>query len=174
VTAEGSAIYESRAIAKYLASRYGFTHLLPPATDLEATARFDQAQCVEMCYFSDHAGRVSFEKFVKPLFGGTTDEQAVAEAVKKLEYHFDICDGQLGKPGQEYMAGPTFSLVDIYYIPLVARLLDCGYGDIIMSRENVKNWWSRCTARPAIAKFLEERLKPDDIKKRLEARKAAS
>jgi len=173
-TSDGVTLYESRAIAKYLASRYGFTHLLPQATDPLATARFDQAQSVEMCYFADHAGKVSFEKFVKPIFGGVTDEQAVEGAVKAIEKHFDIHDGLLGKPGQQYMAGDTFSLVDIYYIPQVARLFDLGYGDIITSRANIKSWWERCMARPVTAKFVEGMPKKEAVMKKFEARKEAS
>lgn len=174
VMSNGFTLYESRVIGKYLAVRYGFTNLLPPPTDLEATARFEQAKSVEMCHFSDPVGKLSWETFVKPVMGLVTDEEVVATARKALEKHFDICNDLLGKPGQEYMAGPTFSLVDINYIPNVARMFDRGHGDIVMSRANVKGWWERCMARPATAKFVDEMPKFDDIMKNIEAAKAAS
>ena len=171
VMSDGFTIYESRAIGKYFAAKYGFTHLLPPPADLEAVARFDQAHSVEMCYFSDPVGKFSWETFIKPIVGLVTDEEVVAVAVKAMEKHLDICDETLGK--REYMAGPGFSLVDINYIPNVARVFDRGRGDIITSRPNVKAWWERCLARPATAKFVDEMPKFDQIMKMIEARKAA-
>jgi len=174
VMSDGFTFYESRAIGKYLAARYGFTDLLPPPADLAAVARFDQAQSAEMCYFSTPVGKLQWEAYVKPIMGLVTDEEIVAVARKGMERHFDICDETLGTPGREYMAGSTFSLVDINYIPNVARVFDVGHGDIITSRPNVKAWWERCLARPATAKFVDEMPKFDQIMKMVEARKAAS
>jgi glutathione S-transferase len=65
------------------------------------------------------------------------------------------------------MAGETFSLVDLYYIPLVARLFDIGDNDIIESTPNVKGWWERCMARPAVVDHVATVPKLQDIQKRL-------
>jgi len=55
---------------------------------------------------------------------------------------------------KDYMAGNDFTLVDIYYIPLIQRLFACGYEDIIVSREAVSAWWDRCVNRRAIQRML--------------------
>ena len=152
-TAEGFTLYESRAICKYLATKYSFP-LLPPASDFEATAQFDQGQSVEMLYFSDPAGRIVFEKFAKKLIGLPCDEAVVFASLQSLAAFFDIAEQLLRK--RSYMAGNEFTLVDIYYIPLIRRLFACGYGEIITGREEVNAWWNRCMGRPAIKNMLAD------------------
>lgn len=150
-TAEGFTLYESRAICRYLTTQYSFP-LLPADSDVEATALFDQAQSTEMLYFAEPAGRIAFEKFAKRFMGLPPDEIAVSNALRSVEMFFDVADGLLRK--KEYMAGSNFTLVDIYYIPLIQRLFACGYGNVIVSRKFVSAWWNRCISRPAIKKLL--------------------
>lgn len=60
------------------------------------------------------------------------------------------------------MAGKEFTLVDVYYIPLVKRLGACGYMELVSSRPAVKAWWERCVNRPGIKALLaadEEKMK---------------
>lgn len=149
--AEGFTLYESRAICKYLATKYSFP-LLPPNSDVEATALFDQAQSTEMLYFAEPAGKIAFEKFAKRFMGLPPDEALVSDALQSVELFFDIAERLLHL--KDYMAGNEFTLVDIYYIPLIQRLFGCGYGGIITSREAVSAWWNRCVNRPAIQSIL--------------------
>jgi glutathione S-transferase len=148
---DGFTLYESRAICKYLAQKYAIT-LLPAATDLEACARFDQAQSTEMLYFADPAGKIGFEKIAKKFLGLPTDEAVVSEAARALEGYFDIAERLLQK--SDYMASDSFSLVDIYYVPVMRFLLAFGYKDLVDGHEAVSAWWSRCISRPAIQKML--------------------
>ncbi|OKL64218.1 hypothetical protein UA08_01029 [Talaromyces atroroseus] len=148
---DGFTLYESRAICKYIAKKYSFP-LLPPDSDVEAAALFDQAQCTEMSYFAEPAGRIAFEKFVKKFIGLPPNEAVVLDALRSVEMFFDVAERLLHD--REYMAGNDFTLVDIYYIPLIQRLFVCGYGDIIVSREAVSAWWERCMNRPAIQRML--------------------
>jgi glutathione S-transferase len=131
--------------------KYAFP-LLPADSNLEAAALFDQAQCVEMVYFSEPAGRIAFEKFAKKFMGLPPNDAVVSDALKSVEMFFDIAEDLLHD--KDYMAGNNFTLVDIYYIPLIQRLFACGYGDIIVSRNAVSAWWNRCVNRPAIQRML--------------------
>jgi glutathione S-transferase len=144
---KGFNLYESRAICKYLAKKYCFS-LLPPDSDVEAAALFDQAQSIEMLYFAEPAGRITFEKFVKKFMGLPPNETVVSDALRLVETYLDVAEGLLQH--RNYMAGKDFTLVDIFYIPLVRRLFVCGYGEIILSRKAVCAWWDRCINRPAI------------------------
>ena len=150
-TADGFTLYESRAICKYLATKYSFP-LLPPNSDVEATALFDQAQCAETLYFAEPAGRIAFEKFAKRFMGLPCNDAVVSDALRSVEAFFDVAERLLQR--KEYMAGNDFTLADIYYIPLIQRLFACGYGDIIVSRQAVSAWWDRCVNRPAIERML--------------------
>lgn len=148
---EGFTLYESRAICKYLAKKYSFP-LLPPDTDVEAAALFDQAESTELLYFADPAGKIAFEKFAKKFMGLPADEAVVAGALKSVDAFFDVAERLLQQ--KDYMAGKDFSLADIYYIPLIQRLFACGYGNVVLSRKAVSAWWDRCINRPAIQKLV--------------------
>ncbi|ORY60943.1 glutathione S-transferase domain-containing protein [Pseudomassariella vexata] len=148
---DGFIIYESRAICKYLARKYSFP-LLPPDSDVEATALFDQAQSEEILYFADPAGKIAFEKFGKRFMGLPPDEVVVSGALRSVEAFFDVAERLLQH--KDYMAGKNFTLADIYYIPLIQRLFASGYGDVILSRKAVSAWWDRVINRPAISKLL--------------------
>jgi glutathione S-transferase len=150
-SAEGFTLYESRAICKYLATKYSLP-LLPLDRDIEAAAQFDQAQSTEILYFAEPAGRISFEKFAKRFMGLPSNDTVVADALRSVEAFFDVAERLLRE--KDYMAGNDFTLIDIYYIPLIQRLFACGYGHIIFSRESVSAWWDRCMNRPAIQKML--------------------
>lgn len=52
------------------------------------------------------------------------------------------------------MAGDEFTLVDIFYIPLIRRLFACGYGDLILRHGVVNAWWNQCMSRLAIKKLF--------------------
>ncbi|GJD02929.1 glutathione S-transferase [Colletotrichum higginsianum] len=148
---DGFTLYESRAIGKYLAKKYSFP-LLPSDSDAEAAALFDQAQSVETLYFADPAGRIGYEKFVKKFIGLPADEAVVSAALRSVEAFFDVAERALQH--SDYMAGKDFTLVDINYIPLVQRLVACGYGDVILGRKAVQAWWDRVVNRPAIQQLL--------------------
>ena len=84
--------------------------------------------------------------------GLPANDAVVSDALQLVEKFFDVADRLLQR--KDYMAGEDFTLVDIYYIPLVQRLFACGYGDVILSRKVVSAWWARCIDRPAIQKML--------------------
>ena len=102
---------------------------------------------------AEPAAKIAFEKFVKKFMGLPTDEAAVNSAVKSLELFLDVTEKLLSE--RAYMAGDDFSLIDIYYIPLVERLFLCGYKDLIMEKRNVSAWYQRCISRTAIRDFLK-------------------
>lgn len=105
-----------------------------------------------MLYFADPAGKIGFEKFVKKFMGLPADEAVVSGALRAVETFFDVAERLLQQ--KDYMAGKDFTLIDIYYIPLIKRLFACGYGDVILSHKAVSAWWDRCINRPAIQKLL--------------------
>ncbi|EKV09401.1 Glutathione S-transferase [Penicillium digitatum PHI26] len=59
-------LYESRAIARYLALQYGKGRLMPSASNLRATALFEQAASTELTSFDPAANRLVFEELFKP------------------------------------------------------------------------------------------------------------
>src|ERR1700730_6213349 len=144
---DGFTLYESRAICKFLTAHLGLPYL-PPASDSKSRALFDQAESAEACHFCPAAGAISYQKFLKPIVGQETDEVLVDTKRKELERHLDVVDGIL--KGQEYMVGRSFGLVDIFYILMVDRMMQCGLGELVTNRPNVEAGWERCMGRPAV------------------------
>jgi glutathione S-transferase len=105
-----------------------------------------------MLYFAEPAGTIAFEKFSKSFMGLPPDDAVVSNALRSVEMLFDIAERLLYH--KDYMTGYDFTLIDIYYIPLIRRLFACVYGDILVSREAVSAWWDRCMNRPAIQRML--------------------
>jgi glutathione S-transferase len=132
--------------------KYSFP-LLPPSSDPEAVALFEQAQSVEMVYFAEPSGKITFEKFVKKFMGMPPNDAIVSSALQSLETFLDVAEDLL--QNRDYMAGNEFSLVDIYYVPQINRLFACGYGNVIVDRKAVNTWWERVVNRPAIKKMLD-------------------
>jgi glutathione S-transferase len=108
---------------------------------------------VETSYFADPAGKIGFELVAKKRMGLPPNENVVVESLKSLEAFLNVAEKLLQQ--NEYAAGKQFTLVDIYYIPLVQRLFVCGYGEVITKRKAVNAWWERIVNRPAIAQLLK-------------------
>lgn len=153
VMQDGFTLYESRAICKYLTMKYSFP-LLPAPTDLEAGALVEQAQSVEMSYFAEPVAKIQFERTVKKFMGLPADEAAVSSALKALEAYLDIAEKLLSE--KEYMAGKEYTLVDVFYVPLIERLIAGNFGEIISSRKNVNAWWQRCSSRSAVKSIYKD------------------
>lgn len=59
-------LYESRAIARYLAMRYGQGKLVPDVWDIRNMALLEQAASIELATFDPVANRLVFEETFKP------------------------------------------------------------------------------------------------------------
>lgn len=105
-----------------------------------------------MVYFTEPAGKLAFEKFVKKFMGLPANEVVVSEALQSLETFFDIAERLLQQ--REYMAGNDFTLADINYIPAIQRVSALGHGDLIVRRPAVNAWWGRCMNRPAVKTMI--------------------
>lgn len=168
----GAAIYESRAIAKFLARVHPeqFASLVPDPSDPLAIAQFEQAEQTEIAYFSEPMGKIAYEMFYKQLFGAEADMAVVEKERKSIAKHLDVCEKELA--GGKYMAGKEYGLVDIFYVPFFMKMFDCGMTEEVETRPNVKAWWERVKGRPVVAKFLAESPTLEMYKKMMAEKKA--
>ena len=122
--ADGFELFESHAIARYIASLGSGPELIP--TEPKAYAKFEQAASIEYSHFNPIASKIACEKLFKKYYGAETDEKRVEELVGQLEGKLDGYEAILNK--QKYLAGNvrTFSskheIVDAD-APLVCRTL---------------------------------------------------
>ncbi|KAF9534044.1 glutathione S-transferase [Crepidotus variabilis] len=151
---DGFILYESRAIALYIATKYpdqGTKGLVP--TDPKANALFHQAVYVEVTHFDDPAAKVTFEKNVKPkYFKGPVDEAYIEKLSNTLDAKLSVYDKILEK--QKYLAGEELTLADLYHLPYGVQLAPIGIKNLV-EKPNVSRWF----------KELEERKSWLDVKK---------
>ncbi|AGP32591.1 glutathione S-transferase [Sorangium cellulosum] len=141
-------LYESRAIIRYLDQKLPGPSLTP--TELRAKALMDQWLSVEQSYFSTPAVKIAFQRVFYPMRGQQSDESVVEAAKAEVARTLDVADKALA--GQEYLAGSTYSLADISWMPYLHCLVISKVEDLINDRPNVAAWWKRISARPAWAK----------------------
>ncbi|PPQ82542.1 hypothetical protein CVT25_007151 [Psilocybe cyanescens] len=143
---DGFILYESRAIAQYIAMKYqdqGTQGLIP--NDLKSYARFQQAASTETSYFNDLAGTVLMERIFKPMFLNIEgDQKLIEDSLSKLAANLDVYETILSK--QKYLGGDEVTLADLYHLPC-GTLLPAAGSDVIESRPNVARWFKELSSR---------------------------
>ena len=143
---DGFTMYESRAIIRYLDAKLPGTKLTP--SDLPSLGRMEQWLSVEQSYFSPGALAIVMELMFKALRGGGAPDMAkVAKGRDESARALDAVDRALMT--QAYLAGDTFSLADISWLPYLQYLAATPHGTLITERPHVKAWWQRISTRPS-------------------------
>lgn len=120
----GFVLFESRAVARYVVAKAGATTLLPPESDLQAHALFEQAASIEVVNFSPHAATIIVQRLAAPMRGGTTDEARVCEAIDALSSRLEGYERMLGK--RRFLAGERLTIADLFHLPLGSLLATAG------------------------------------------------
>ncbi|CAI7932813.1 unnamed protein product [Closterium sp. NIES-54] len=152
---DGECIWESRAIMRYLADKYGAergVNLL--GKDALERGRVNQWIETEVNAYTPEAITIAFERVFKRFRQlGEPDEEKVAASTKKLEKILDVYEKHL--EGREYLVGDSLTLADLTHLPVTEHLKTAGVGDLFDSRPNLKAWLSRLYSRSAWKKVNE-------------------
>ena len=140
-------MYESRPIARYLATASAdkSPSLIPPTSDLPATARFEEGLAVEANIFDADVTQLFFQRSHAVLMGLPKDQAAIEKSRKGIAATLKVVDGILAK--QKYMGGNTFTLADIAFMPEFLALGVTGEDEAVKSNPNVNRWWDEVSAR---------------------------
>ncbi|RBR16339.1 hypothetical protein FVER53590_05934 [Fusarium verticillioides] len=137
---------ESRAIARYLADRYGgLDNKLIPDGEV-AKAKFEEAASIELTSFDAIANPLAFEAYFKSQFMNQEPKELVVKDLKvKLKRVLRLLDQKLST--QPFMAGETVTLVDFFYVPYMHYLQDGVWPTILDAHANLLTWWSQMKGR---------------------------
>lgn len=140
-------VFESRAIARYIADKFisQGTDLL--GSTLEERAIINQWAEVECHQFNPPIQALVREKVILPRYGLKGDDAKAAENAQQLGKVLDIYEAHLAH--SQYLAGDKFSLADLSHLPYTQMLWPAGYSELIQSRPNVNAWWERISSRPS-------------------------
>ena len=145
-------IYESRAIARYIADKFDKTGKLYPA-DARKRAVIEQWISVETSYYNA-AEKLVGELFFKPVFYKIQpDATVVAAEDVRLHEALAVLNKRLGE--SKFLAGEDFTVADIVYMPYTGYLLQIAqYANVLDKYENVARWWKDISGRAAWQKVL--------------------
>ncbi|KAL3480498.1 glutathione S-transferase, partial [Aspergillus californicus] len=147
-------IFESRAIAQYIAIKYRGqgTELSPPETDLAAYALYQQALSIEQSYFDPIVSQIAYEKVFKERKGlGTTDEARVKTLLGQLDVALQGYERVLSK--QPYLAGDNVTLADLHHLPYGVFVERFGFAEILDKYPATRKWWESLKARQSWKKL---------------------
>jgi glutathione S-transferase len=145
-------IFESRAIARYIVNKWA-----SEGTDLTGKTAAEKALTdtwleVEGQNYNPPISTIVAQKFFSPMYGGTTDEQVVADQTAKLEKVLAVYDAHLAK--HEYLNGSSYSLADLSHLPYTEYYINKADGEAVFKKyPNVWAWWERISSRPTWKKL---------------------
>ena len=146
-------LFESHAIARYLAEKH-HAESLYPSKDLKKRALVEQWISVNQ---ADQAPIVDIvvEFIFVPLFHGRQgDSTKVPTLTQRLNALLDILEAQLKTT--KYLTGDDFTLADLVWLPFGTYLLASpGFETAFAGHPHVKAWWQACTSRPSWKKVTQ-------------------
>lgn len=143
-------MFESRAIARYIALKHG-AKTLYPIDEPQQAALVEQWLSVNQSNNGPVFETFS-EYFVKPLRSLTPDASRIDEFKLKMDPYLTILDNQLAKT--RYLAGENYTLADLSFVSMTRTVLACdGFGNTFDKYPNLKRWWSEISERKAWKKI---------------------
>jgi glutathione S-transferase len=139
---DGFVLFESRAICRYLDEKLGGPKL--HGSDLKSRALIEQWISVETSNFTPAAMKIIMSAFFGPMMGKSVDEAVVNAGREGVKRCVEVMERQLGKT--QYVAGDSFSIADIGFLPYITYLMAAKQGDLFES-PNVAAWWNRVSTR---------------------------
>ncbi|XP_021740826.1 glutathione S-transferase-like [Chenopodium quinoa] len=145
-------LFESRAITKYLTYAYKSKGTALVFEDLKQKAIRSVWMEVEALQFDPPARTLTWEIFLKGMFGMETDMAIVEENKAKLAKVLDVYEARLGE--SKYLGGEIFTLVDLHHLPQLHMLMGTRVKKIFEERPCVSAWCKDILARPAWEKTV--------------------
>jgi glutathione S-transferase len=153
---DGFLLYETPVINRYLDRRLSGPRLTPE--DPREAARMEQLMHVGDAYFLAPGQDLILELLFRKYLGGEPNTSAIAKGREAIQKPLDVIDETLGST--PYLAGKSFSLADIHWMPQLEYLHRVGEGESIARRRHLSAWWNRVSERPTWQKVARSGPQP--------------
>lgn len=137
---DGFALYESRAICRYIDDKAG--RKLSPG-DARGRAVMEQWISIETSNFTPHAMKFIFQH----VFQRPQESSVLENAQKQLDVAMPILDAHLAK--NPFFAGSAFSLADISFMPYFEYAMATPLKATLTGAPHVAAWWNKVSERPS-------------------------
>lgn len=141
-------LFESRAISRHVLRKYKRGG--GGGGSLEEAAMVDVWLEVGAHQYEPAAAQIVRQCVILPMIGGARDQRVVDEHVERLREVLRVYDARLGE--RDYLAGDAASLADLAHFGFTHYLMATEYAALVEEKANVKAWWERLAARPAVRK----------------------
>eukprot|EP01118_Nematostelium_gracile_P013782 TRINITY_DN5247_c0_g1_i3.p1 TRINITY_DN5247_c0_g1~~TRINITY_DN5247_c0_g1_i3.p1 ORF type:complete len:210 (-),score=63.08 TRINITY_DN5247_c0_g1_i3:42-671(-) len=145
-------LFESRAIARYIADKSNNTNVYP--RDTEVRGLVEQWISVETSYFSvaeTIVGELVFAKW----HGREPNMKIVEEKTKPLNDFLFAFNKQL--EGKDYLVANKFTLADAVFLPYLNKLLGTEeFKNVLEPYANLQRWWNTISNRPSWKKTIAQ------------------
>ena len=141
----GFALYESRAMARYIDAKAGYK--VTPQ-DLQTRAVMEQFISVETSNFTPHAMKFIYHH----TFGRAQTPEVLEAAGKMLDTCYGVLDKQVAT--RTFLAGDHLSIADICFAPYIEYMAGSPAKDILAGHKHAQAWWTRVSERPAWLKTV--------------------
>lgn len=156
---DGFVLFETRAINAYLDRKWtSGTSLLP--VDPREAAHADQWINIADAYFIPHVHPLLVETLFRRHLGGEPNAATIAAGREGMQKALDVAEHRL--KGNAYLAGASFSLADIHWMPYLDYLMQTGQGQPIERREHLLHWWNRVSKRESWQRIARTGPQPYD------------
>jgi len=142
---DGFELYESRPMCRYINEKSG-GNLVPG--DAHSRARMEQWLSIETSNFTPHAMKFIYHH----IFQRAQEPAALELAGVGLDKALAVMNARLAD--NEFLAGSSFSLADISFMPYVDYLMPTPARERIHAHDHVAKWWTRVSERPSWQKAV--------------------
>lgn len=146
---DGWQLYESRAIIRHLDATLPGVSLTP--SDARARAKMEQWISIESANFTPGVMKILGQLLFAKWRGEEPKMSLVEEGRASVRKAVAVMEKALGE--HEYIAGSSFTLADISFMPYVEYLFFAGEGALITDNPNTSAWWNRVSERPSWQKI---------------------
>ena len=155
LTDDDLTIFESRAIMRYLMSKYQNEALELYPKDIKKAALVEQFISCEQSYFSPAVFPLVREVFFGPKFlGKTSDPAKVKEILDAVDDVLAKYDKLIGS--KNFLVGDSITLADVFHIAYMYYAVNCGAKDTFYKYPNVKRWTENLLNTPEFKEIEKE------------------